>query len=89
VLQVIVNTVDHGMSIAEAVAAPRIHHQWMPDETRVEYGFAPETIRALEARGHTVATPLGQTSANSIAVTPDGIVGAADSRTRGALAVGP
>jgi gamma-glutamyltranspeptidase/glutathione hydrolase len=89
VLQVIVNTIDHGMSIAEAVAAPRVHHQWLPDETRVEYGFAPETIRALEARGHTVATPLGQTSANSIAVTPDGIIGAADSRTRGALAVGP
>ena len=32
VLQVIVNVIDHGMNIAEAVAAPRIHHQWLPDQ---------------------------------------------------------
>jgi gamma-glutamyltranspeptidase/glutathione hydrolase len=88
VLQVIVNVLDHGMDVAKAVAAPRLHHQWMPDETRVEPGFPPQVLRALEERGHTVVAPLSQTSANSIAVTPDGLVGAADSRSRGALAAG-
>lgn len=89
VLQVIVNVLDHGMPVAEAVSAPRLHHQWLPDETRIEPGFPPDTIRNLEARGHKIVSPLPQTSANSIAVTPDGLVGAADSRSRGALAVGP
>ena len=89
VLQVIVNVIDHGMSVADAVAAPRIHHQWLPDEVLMEAGFPAETIRALEARGHAVKGPVPQTSANSIAVTPHGLVGAADSRSRGALAVGP
>jgi gamma-glutamyltranspeptidase/glutathione hydrolase len=89
VLQVIVNVIDHGMGVAEAVAAPRLHHQWLPDEVRVEHGFAAETMAALEARGHHVVAPLPPTSANSIAITPDGLVGAADYRSRGALAVGP
>jgi gamma-glutamyltranspeptidase/glutathione hydrolase len=88
VLQVIVNVLDHGMGVAKAVGAPRLHHQWMPDETRVEPGFPPEALRALEDRGHKLGAPLSQTSANSIAVTPDGLVGAADSRSRGALAAG-
>ena len=54
VLQVIVNVIDHGMSIADAVAAPRIHHQWLPDEVFVERGLPEVTMRALEARGHKV-----------------------------------
>ena len=41
VLQVIMNMVDHGMNIAEASAAPRMHDQWLPDELRVEEGFSP------------------------------------------------
>jgi gamma-glutamyltranspeptidase/glutathione hydrolase len=88
VLQVIVNVIDHGMNVADAVAAPRLHHQWLPDEVRAERGFAPEILRGLEARGHHIASPLGQTSANSIMLTRDGRVGAADPRTRGALAAG-
>jgi gamma-glutamyltranspeptidase/glutathione hydrolase len=88
VLQVIVNVIDRGMTMPHAVAAPRIHHQWLPDEVRAERGIAPDTLAALAARGHKVAgTPLF-TSANSILVTPDGLVGAADMRTRGALAAG-
>jgi gamma-glutamyltranspeptidase/glutathione hydrolase len=88
VLQVIVNVLDYKMDIAEAVAAPRLHHQWLPDEVRIERGFAPDTIAALKAMGHVVVEPLGQTSANSIAVTPTGVMGAPDPRTRGAEAVG-
>jgi gamma-glutamyltranspeptidase/glutathione hydrolase len=88
VLQVIVNVLDYRMDIAAAVAAPRLHHQWLPDEVRVERGFADETLAALKAMGHTIVTPLGQTSANSIAVTPTGVLGAPDPRTRGAEAAG-
>ena len=43
VLQVILNVIDRGMTIAEAVAAPRIHHQWLPDEVFVERGFPADT----------------------------------------------
>jgi gamma-glutamyltranspeptidase/glutathione hydrolase len=54
VLQTIVNIVDHGMNIAEAAAAPRMHHQWLPDQLQLEPGFSPDTIRILRDRGHEV-----------------------------------
>ncbi|TAK46877.1 MAG: gamma-glutamyltransferase [Xanthobacteraceae bacterium] len=88
VTQVISNVLDHGMDIAAAVAAPRLHHQWMPDEVRVERGVAPALVEDLRRRGHAVAEPLGETSANSIRIGADGFHGAADPRTRGALAAG-
>jgi len=88
VLQVIVNVLDYRMDVAAAVAAPRLHHQWLPDEVRVERGFADETLAALRAKGHRVVESLGQTSANSIAVTENGLLGAPDPRTRGADAAG-
>jgi gamma-glutamyltranspeptidase/glutathione hydrolase len=88
VLQVIVNVLDYGMDVAAAVAAPRLHHQWLPDEVRVEHGFAEDTLAALRARGHRVVEPLGQSSANSIMVTANGVLGAPDPRTRGAAAAG-
>jgi gamma-glutamyltranspeptidase/glutathione hydrolase len=88
VLQVIVNVLDYDMDVAAAVAAPRLHHQWLPDEVRIERGFADETVAALKAKGHHVIEPLGQTSANSIAVTANGLLGAPDPRTRGAEAAG-
>jgi gamma-glutamyltranspeptidase/glutathione hydrolase len=88
VLQVIVNSIDFNMPIDRAVSAPRLHHQWMPDVVDVEPGFAPETLMALQARGHAINPRRPSTSANSLAVTPQGYVGAADPRTRGALAVG-
>jgi gamma-glutamyltranspeptidase/glutathione hydrolase len=88
VLQVIVNVLDYDMDVATAVAAPRLHHQWLPDEVRIERGFADDTIAALKAKGHHLIEPMGQTSANSIAVTPDGLLGAPDPRTRGSEAAG-
>ncbi|KRR10851.1 gamma-glutamyltranspeptidase [Bradyrhizobium jicamae] len=88
VLQVVVDVLDYKMDVAAAVAAPRLHHQWMPDVVRVEQGFPKETLDALREKGHHVIEPLGQTSANSIAVTPNGLLGAPDPRTRGAAAVG-
>jgi len=55
VLQVILNLIDHGMTIDAAVAAPRLHHQWLPDTLFVEAGRLSEPVRAaLEARGHRI-----------------------------------
>jgi gamma-glutamyltranspeptidase / glutathione hydrolase len=88
VLQVIVNVLDYHMDVASAVAAPRLHHQWLPDEVRVERGFTEETLAALRAKGHRVNEPMGQTSANSIAVTSTGVLGGPDPRSRGAEAAG-
>ncbi|HLZ03578.1 MAG TPA: gamma-glutamyltransferase [Bradyrhizobium sp.] len=86
VLQVIVNVLDYHMDIAAAVAAPRLHHQWLPDEVKVEPGFSPEVLDGLKARGHTIVQSMGYSSANSIMVTSNGLLGAPDPRTRGAEA---
>jgi gamma-glutamyltranspeptidase / glutathione hydrolase len=88
VMQVIVNVLDYHMDVAAAVDAPRVHHQWLPDEVRVEHGFADDTLAALRAKGHRVIEPLARTSANSIAVTDQGLLGAPDPRSRGAGAAG-
>jgi gamma-glutamyltranspeptidase/glutathione hydrolase len=56
VLEVITNVIDHHMSVAQAVQAPRIHHQWMPDVINYEPdGLAPSTLAALRAMGHALA----------------------------------
>jgi gamma-glutamyltranspeptidase/glutathione hydrolase len=88
VLQVIVNALDHEMPLADAIAAPRIHHQWLPDQVSAERGYPEATLKALSERGHEIIVRQPGTSANSILVTPQGLIGAADSRTRGALAAG-
>jgi gamma-glutamyltranspeptidase / glutathione hydrolase len=88
VLQVVIDVLDYHMDVAAAVAVPRLHHQWMPDVVRVEHGFPADVLAALKAKGHTIVEPLGQTSANSIAVTPEGLLGAPDPRTRGGEAAG-
>jgi len=88
VLQVIVNVLDYDMDAPAAVSAPRLHHQWLPDDVRVERGFGEDTLAALGAKGHHVVGPMAQGSANSIAMTSKGTVGAPDPRTRGADAAG-
>src|SRR6202163_77362 len=88
VLQVIVDVLDFGMDVAAAVAAPRLHHQWLPDEVRIERGFTDETLAALSAKGHRLVESSGYSSANSIAATANGWLGAPDPRTRGAEAAG-
>jgi gamma-glutamyltranspeptidase/glutathione hydrolase len=88
VLQIITNVLDFQMPVADAVTAPRLHQQWQPEDVYVEPGFDPAVLAALKGRGHIVTPTRPGTSANSIEVTADGYVGAADTRTRGALAAG-
>ena len=73
VLQVIVNLVDHGMSIADAVALPRFHHQWLPDVIYYgRYGLSPDTITKLRSKGHELEQRSVLGDANSIHIV-DGV----------------
>lgn len=88
VLQILLNVLDHDMNIASATAAPRVHHQWLPDELRVEVGLNGDTLRLLKARGHTVKVRDAMGSTQSI-LKEDGLYfGAADPRRPDALALG-
>jgi gamma-glutamyltranspeptidase/glutathione hydrolase len=87
-LQVIMNVIDHDMNIAEATLAPRIHHQWLPDELRIEEGISPDTIALLEAKGHTVDVNDVMGSTQSIMITEDGLFGSSDPRRAGSLTLG-
>ncbi len=91
VLQVILNVTELGMGIQDAVDAPRMHHQWLPDVVRLEEdGFPYATVRALEDMGHTVRVQGHQGIANSIMVDPvtGERVGAPDPRSPDTWAAG-
>ena len=91
VLQVILNVIDFNMNVAKAVEAPRVHHQWLPDELRLEgYGFSPDTIERLRLMGHNVSMRSEQGNVMAIFVDHDqGVLyGAADSRGFDGRAVG-
>lgn len=90
VMQSIMNVIDFGMDIQEAIDAPRIHHQWLPDELMYEpYGMSPDTIAVLSGYGHKFSERPGYiASATGIMVDEKGVrLGAVDSRSDG-LAVG-
>ena len=86
VANALMSVVDYGMNIQEAVNAPRYHHQWMPDKVILEPGIPEDVIAELRAKGHNVVQAMTCCSANSIMVTPNGLLGAPDPRTRGAEA---
>ncbi len=88
VLQIVLDTIDHGLNVAEAEEAPRVHHQWLPDELRIERGLSKDTIRLLEAMGHKVVLREPMGSAYTIARKGGMLMGASDPRHRGTLAVG-
>ncbi|MGA2133861.1 MAG: gamma-glutamyltransferase [Bryobacteraceae bacterium] len=84
VLEVILNVVDFGMNVQDAVNWPRIHHQWLPDQLVMERGFSPDTIALLKARGHQVRV-IGAIGEVAAIESHDGwLEGAADPRTEGA-----
>ena len=86
--QVIMNVIDFDMNIEDAVESYRFHHQWLPDMIQFESsGFSPETIQALENRGHAIKYRGSIGEANCIQVEDGLIFGSADSR-RNSSAVG-
>ncbi|MRX49165.1 gamma-glutamyltransferase [Paracoccus sp. S-4012] len=90
VLQVVMNVIDHGMNVAQASTEPRIHHQWLPEELRIEEGISPDTIRLLEAKGHTIVVREAMGSTQSILRDPASgyLFGASDPRRSDAATVG-
>jgi gamma-glutamyltranspeptidase/glutathione hydrolase len=83
VLQTVVNAVDFGMELGAAVAAPRIHHQWLPDELELEPGIDASVLGALEERRQNAREGRSGRSVNSIMVTAEGFAGASDPRSGG------
>lgn len=88
VLEQISDLIDHGMNAAEAMEAPRFHHQWLPDELRVERGLSLDTIRLLREKGQNVVVGGTLGSVATIQILDGIMMGAADSRQRGTAAVG-
>jgi gamma-glutamyltranspeptidase/glutathione hydrolase len=87
--QIILNVIDHRMSLADAMSAPRIHHQSLPDSIRVETGGVERSVIArLTAMGHHVFELSGIASAASIMRVKGGYEGMDDPRSRGGGAAG-
>ena len=91
VTQVVLNVIDHGMNVGEAVESPRIHHQWLPDVTSFErWGFSPDTKRLYQMMGHEIRYRGMQGRAHGIFIDwEEGLrYGAADTRAPNGRAVG-
>jgi gamma-glutamyltranspeptidase/glutathione hydrolase len=91
VLQVIVNVLDHGMDLSDAVGKPRFHHQWLPDRILLEkHGFSPDTLARLGLMGHrnlnVMSTGRGIGDANSVMRLHGELRGVSDPRNSGAAA---
>ena len=81
VMQTVLNAMEFDMNIAAAAAAPRVHHQWMPDKLRIESGVSADTIRLLTVLGHPIeenVRTLGRTQ--SIMIEDGWFLGATDTR---------
>jgi gamma-glutamyltranspeptidase / glutathione hydrolase len=84
VYHVISNVIDHRMALADAVMAPRMHHQGLPDSLQVEgNGFLPETLDSLRGRGHSVSIGEDWGDVEAIIRTPTGWQGVSDPRLGG------
>ena len=90
VLQVILNVVDFGMNVQDAVDAARVHHQWLPDTLSLEHGISPDTVALLQARGYTVDYAPGVVLAQVAAIVNDGdwLQGGSDGRSAAGKAAG-
>lgn len=87
-LQLIVNVLVHGMNIADATAAPRMHHQWHPDVLQLENGFSPDTIRILRSRGHEIRFSPAMGSLQTVMFKDGVFYGYSDPRRPGAKSLG-
>lgn len=86
VLQTILNVIDFGMNVQDAVDAPRFHHQWKPDRITMERGFSPDTVALLRQRGHEVEVANAVARIFAIVVNGGWLQGAADGRSYGKAA---
>jgi gamma-glutamyltranspeptidase/glutathione hydrolase len=87
VMQTVLNVIDHNMDIQAAIDAPRVHHQWLPNEMLFEpYGMSPDTLAILSSYGHKLAQKPGKiAAATGVMVDEKGIrLGAIDVRSDGA-----
>jgi gamma-glutamyltranspeptidase/glutathione hydrolase len=83
----IVNHLDLGMSLPDAVAAPRFHHHWSPDELVVEHTMDPDVIRRLRRLGHMVREESSAGVTQAIGLTEGGkLIGVHDPRVPGKAA---
>ena len=80
VLQQIVNYIDYGMNPLEAAATPRFHHQWTPDELRIEKGFSADTVTLLRQWGHKVELKPSMGRTQTIEIRDGMLLGASDPR---------
>ena len=80
VLQTLINSIDFQMNPAEVAAVPRIHHQWLPDEIRVEKGISADTLELLKQKGHKIVQKSTMGRTQTIQILPDGIYGYSDPR---------
>lgn len=90
-MQVILNVIDHGYNIAQAIEAGRIHHQWLPDVTSMEGdSFSPDTVRLYQAKGHEIRERGSQGAAMGVYLDrEEGLyLGGSDSRRGDGAAVG-
>ncbi|MEN6463656.1 MAG: gamma-glutamyltransferase [Syntrophaceae bacterium] len=85
IVQVIVNVTDFDMNIQEAVNAPKVHNEWLPDELRIEKGISPDTVRILGQMGHKVVMgdPMGAATSILVDQKKGTRFGAADPRREG------
>jgi gamma-glutamyltranspeptidase/glutathione hydrolase len=83
VLLVLLNVLDFRMNAQRAVDFPRFHHQWIPDELRLERDFSPDTIRLLLGKGHRLRLVPSQGEVSAILWDGVWMQGAADNRTDG------
>lgn len=88
VMQVILNVLDFNMNIQDAIDAPRIHHQWMPDRLDFERGVSPDTIALLKSKGYTMdeARPQVLARVEGILCADGWIMGGTDLRAVGKAA---
>jgi gamma-glutamyltranspeptidase/glutathione hydrolase len=90
-LQVLLRVIDLGQPIDVAIAAPRVHHQWRPDQLQVEtlvgagtpYAISPETIDGLKRLGHPLKVESGLAIAQGIQRRGDRLIAAHDPRAQG------
>jgi gamma-glutamyltranspeptidase/glutathione hydrolase len=82
-LQTIINVVDFGMNIEEAVSFPRIHHQWYPDKLFVEKEISPDVINNLKLKGHKIDILNSESAVQAILIKNNTFTGASDPRKGG------